>query len=93
MMTFEQFQATGRDCDDLGEALFDARWEHEAPAKGRLYLDCLYIERCQSEDGEWPNGEVGLWSLQIANEGWLDDELENLERHLYNYALLEVLDD
>jgi hypothetical protein len=45
MMTFEQFQSTRRYCDDLGEALDDATWEHEAfKARGNLYLDVLYIE-------------------------------------------------
>lgn len=45
MLTLEQFRATRTQCDDLGEALQDCRWQHEAkPARGFLYVGCLYIE-------------------------------------------------
>ena len=51
-MTFEQFQATRRYCEDIGAVIADARWDGEPPAKGYLYLDALYIEEVQAH---WPD--------------------------------------
>ena len=78
-MTFEQFQATRTHCDDLGKALNDARWEFEpAPAKGNLYLGCLYLEAFGDE-----------WLLVIGNTEARSADLEALERDLYNFAVSE----
>jgi hypothetical protein len=79
MLTFEQFQATRKPCDDIGKALNDARWEGESkPATGFLYLDCLYIESF--------NGE---WLLVIGNTEGVSPNLESLERDLYAFAVSE----
>jgi len=88
MMTLDEFRATGRDCDDLGEALQDALWENEpAPARGRLYLDVLYIERKPVRG--WPNGRPEEWSLLIGRDDWLSDDLTELEAKLYEFAVDE----
>jgi hypothetical protein len=85
-MTFEQFQATREHCDDLGKALNDARWEDEPPARGYLYLGVLYIE--QWGDG-WPEHNKGKYLLTIHRNEWLSDDLESLERKLYDFAVSE----
>ena len=88
-MTFEQFQATKTHCDDLGAKLSDARWEDEpVPAKGNLYLDALYIEAIQPH---WPEAarKEGKWHLLIGRDEWITDDLESLERRLYDFAVSE----
>ena len=87
-MTFEEFQATRHYSEDIGAAIADARWEHEPPAKGYLYLDVLYIEEVQPH---WPDAAKarGKWHLLIARDEWITDDLETLERKLYDWAASE----
>ena len=90
MMTLNQFRATGRDCTNLGEALSDSYWEHATePARGRLYIAHLWIER-RPEAG-WLNGRSEEWFLLLGRENWLSDDLPRLEALLYEYALSEHL--
>jgi len=87
MMTFEQFQATRRPCADLGKALDDARWEEDkSPASGLLYLGALYIEEVRPD---WPNNARarGQWYLMIGRDEWISDDLEKLERELFDFAM------
>jgi len=87
-MTFDQFRATGKDCDDLGSALNDATWEdNPEPGRGRLYLDVLYIERKPARG--WLNGLPQEWYLLIGRDDWLSDDLEALEKKLYEFAIAE----
>ena len=85
MMTFEQFQAAGKDCTNIGEAIGD---ECLDGAAGRLYCDTLYIERWSDDRAGIapPNGPT--WLLTLFNEQW-DGELIELERKLYEFALSE----
>jgi hypothetical protein len=87
-LTFEQFQATRRYSEDIGAAIADARWEGEPPAKGYLYLDLLYIEEVQPH---WPDAAKarGKWHLLIGRDEWITDDLETLERKLYDWAASE----
>lgn len=88
-MTFEQFQATRRHCDDLGEALQDAGWAGEpSPASGNLYLGCLYIDEVKPH---WPEKAraQGKWHLLIERSEWISNDLESLERRLYEFAVAE----
>lgn len=84
-MTFEQFQATRRHCDDLGKAVDDGRWEGQPAAKGNLYLGCLFIESAQPH---WPQEarDEGKWYLVLERDEWITDDLESLERKLYQWA-------
>jgi hypothetical protein len=82
-MTFQQFQATRTYCDDLGSALQDARWEDEPTGKGNLYVGCLYIEERQPH---WPGDRDGKWFLLINRDEWISDDLEALERRLFQFA-------
>ena len=86
-MTFTEFQATRRYCDDLGTALADARWQGEPPATGNLYLDgTLYIEAVQAH---WPAEAKarGKWHLLLERDEWVTDDLELLERKLFAWAM------
>jgi hypothetical protein len=87
-MTFEQFQSTRVHHDDLGAALADAHWEGEPPASGFVYLNALYIEDVMDH---WPDytKEVGKYHLLIGNREWVSNDLENLERELYEFAVSE----
>ncbi len=86
MMTFEQFQATKTHCDDIGAAISDARWEHEpVPAKGNLYLGELYIEEVLPHFSPEMKHQ-GKWYLTIHRDEWVSDDLEDLERKLYEFA-------
>ncbi len=84
-MTFEQFRASRRYCEDIGTAISDARWESEPPAKGYLYLDVLYIEEAQPH---WPASAKaqGKWYLLIGRNEWITDDLGALEHKLYDWA-------
>lgn len=87
-MTFAEFQTTRVWCDDLGAKLQDAHWEGEPDGKGNVYLDCLFIEQVQPH---WPEASraLGKWHLLIGRADWISDDLEMLERKLYQFALDE----
>lgn len=78
MMTFEQFQATGRDVEDVSEAAGD-----EEVRPGRVYAGDFYIE----SSGDHADGK---WMLTLESSGYLSDDLESLERRLYEYARLDL---
>jgi hypothetical protein len=89
MLTFKQFQASRKHCDDLGKKLDDASWEDEpVPAKGNIYLDVLYIEAVQPH---WPEASKaqGKWHLLIGRDDWISNDLTMLERNLYAFARSE----
>jgi hypothetical protein len=72
----------------IGAAIADARWEGEPPARGYLYLDELYIEEVQPH---WPDAAKaqGKWHLLLDRDEWITDDLETLERKLYDWAASE----
>ena len=85
-MTFEEFRDTAVWCDDLGAKLADACWADEpAKARGWIYVDALFIEEVLPH---WPEKtrKAGKWYLLIGRCEWISDDLEELERHLYEYA-------
>lgn len=81
VMTFEQFQATGTDCADIGEKLGDEGLQGVA---GRIYLDSLYIERWDHPQGPW---------LTTIENTQPCGQLETVERALYKWALGEGYGD
>lgn len=87
MMTFEQFQASRQHCPDIGEAIKQDMGVTE-PVPGNLYLGSLYIEARQIW---WPTEarEQGAWHLLIGNVEWISDDLDMLERRLYEFAVSE----
>jgi hypothetical protein len=80
MLTFEQFQATGRDSADLAEVLDEC-----VDGPGRVYLvtetGALYIHR-------W-GGSAGEWCLVLGNEQTVFNNLADAERALYAWAIGE----
>jgi hypothetical protein len=85
-MTFEQFQASGRDSNDLSATCFEDVWEeYTTPPRGRIYADSLWIER-KPEHG-WQNDRPEQWYLIIGNAEYFSDNLSLLERHLYKLYL------
>ncbi len=78
-MTFEEFQATGRDVENLQDvADVAAQLGHERPVPGRVYLTGgLFIER-----------ESSIWRLQMEGQHRSPD-LEALERVLYRFYCRE----
>lgn len=83
--TFEEFQATRKTVEDLGSALKD-EWLFGHP--GLLYLDALYIE---TKNDSWIGFPIEPYQyyLVIGNSDWASDNLEELERKLYEFAVNE----
>lgn len=75
IMTFEQFQATGHDCADIGQKLKD---ESLQGTEGRIYLSSLYIERWDDPRGPW---------LTTIENTQPHGTLEAVERELYRWAV------
>jgi hypothetical protein len=87
MTTFTEFQATSRDVPDIAVCIgMDLG---DKPVPGRLYLnDTLYIERVTDK---WPERTrvLGQWYLLIGREDWFADDIAELERILYAFAVSE----
>ena len=79
IMTIAEFRDTGRAVVDLRAELNDDSFEEVSP--GRLYHGPLYIE----------GSDAMGWSLTINNETWENAPLEELEEHLYQYGVDEML--
>lgn len=86
-MTFEDFQNTRRESADLGRDVSDCRWDDEVePGAGFVYLDVLYIERVGDH---WPDAARarGKFYLILERDEYISDDLEELERKLYDWAM------
>lgn len=78
MLTFEQFQATGKEVDNIGDVLGDADEELDRP--GRVYDDAFWI---------LPTSD-GRWYLRVIQDEWTSADLTELERHLYDWYVQNV---
>ena len=88
-MTFEQFQATRTRVTDLETAINTSIYDDPViKVPGLIYLGTLYIEEAHDN---WTDlaREGGKYFLVVHNRDWLSDDLETLERHLYEYAVSE----
>lgn len=81
-MNFEQFQATRREMRHSEIGLNDDTCDPEVACL--VYLDVLFIEKTAT--WEVPTTD-GAYFLLIANEQTISDDLEKLERELYEYAM------
>lgn len=81
-MTFHEFQATKFHCADIGAAI-GADMGVTDPVSGNMYVGCLYIEERQPW---WPDEAKGNWHLVIDRNTRISDDLESLERELYEFA-------
>jgi hypothetical protein len=89
-MTFEQFQATRKHIADLATLPDDLSYSCMAETAGYLYRDSLVIE----DTATWPpRGEddrpVKRWYVLIGNAEHNSDDLEDVERKLYEFAVSE----
>lgn len=76
-MTFDDFQATGVDCADIGAVLRDECLEGVA---GRIYCGALYIQSWDNPKGPW---------LTIMGREEPSGALVDVERELYEFAVSE----
>lgn len=80
-MTFQEFQATGVDCADLGAALKDENFKGQ---KGRFYLDELYLQ-----DLAGISADIPRWYAVWGTDEHASNNLEQIERVLYDFAVFE----
>ncbi len=88
-MTFQEFQATRQWSADIGAHINDSHWEDDSvPPQGWIYLDYLYIEVVANH---WPEDarNQGNWYLILGREEYISNDLEMLERTLFNWAVDE----
>ena len=87
-MTFEQFQATRKWSDNLGDMIEGEYFPGDHKNPGNVYLGSLYIDQVQDW---WPNQvrDQGEWHLILNRDEYISDDLEALERKLYKFAVAE----
>ncbi len=87
MLSFELFQGTREACADIG-AVISADMGREKPVSGNLYLGTFYIE---AVDSDWFDSATALargkWYLILERDELISDDLEMLERKLYEFAV------
>ena len=88
-MMFEQFRSTRKHVDDLREAL-GADIYYGAGCPGLVYCDEFYIEE-RSESWTDVVRARGRYFLVIGNRDWLSDDIESLERELWDYAVGQII--
>lgn len=87
MRKFSIFQASGKDVENIGQ--YSDAWEGPV-CPGRVYL-ADNLEKCglvMSDTTAWANAKnlEGKWYLQIGNQEWMSDDLEELEFELFDFA-------
>lgn len=86
MMTFKEFQATGRDVEDLSDVTGDS--VHDG-VPGRTYKDGTGDDVFTIEKTCEEYRTQGAWYLLLDRGESFSDDLELLERALYTYAANE----
>lgn len=90
-MTFEEFKASGKYVDQLPECCL---YNDDHPVGGMIYKGEAWIEDCNSwKNDEDPHPNDGRWYLIICRDQWRSDDLEKLERILYEWAKDEGICD
>ena len=77
-MTFEQFQAVGRDVDNVGETLGDA--SEELGCSGRVYDNAYWVLRRAD----------GSWYTRVIHDEVESARLEGCERLIYDWYLANL---
>lgn len=85
-MTFETFRATGRESGDLWDECDDASVKGRP---GRVYCGCLWIEDASDWPTDAPGFGQGRWYTIIGRDEYQSDDLESIERRLYDFAVSE----
>jgi len=82
-MTFEEFQATGRDVPDLSALPLIAAQGIEPGQAGRVYAGDLFIETLKLD------GAPTEYQLTIGSDSRISADLSSLEGFLYRFAKLQ----
>lgn len=84
---FELFESSKEYFDDLGPVIEDDQLDGMG---GYAYLGCLFIE----DSHTWPVrcDSQGRWYLLLGNCEWFSDDLEELERRLFEWSQSEQYD-
>jgi len=90
MKSFEEFQQSKHLSTNLGIELSDARWEDQPPAHGFVYEGGLYIE-CMQDHWSASAKACGQYYLIIGCDEHISDDLEMLERRLYEFGISEEI--
>lgn len=86
-ITFEEFQATRAWHDDLGPAVKDDALNG---VKGYTYLgDNLFVESTEGRKDVPPGVALGRWYTCIGRTEYDSDDLEEVERPVYEFAVRE----
>lgn len=87
-MTFEQFQASRKESQDLAVDAPDYTYDPDTKHTGFVYLGALAIENVLEN---WPEStrRAGKYYLILGNQEFISDDLEKLERELHDYAVGE----
>jgi hypothetical protein len=90
-MTFEQFQSTRTEIDDVRKAGRYGLDDTEKANPGYEYATGFYIEKV---DADWPERcrAAGPCYLVLSNHEWIG-ELADLERILYDENQFELVDE
>jgi hypothetical protein len=85
MMTLKQFTEARTRSEDLGVIVPEFEVRGQPPAKGFVYPGWLVIEEVSAH---WPESTKaqGRFYLLLGNWERVTDDLESLERDLYQYA-------
>jgi hypothetical protein len=86
-MSLEEFQATKRiaTAEDLERCGYTDDANPRPGVRGFVYVDHLIIEQV-TEDWPAKTREAGAYYLLIGNLEWITDDLELLEKRLYEFA-------
>ena len=83
--TFEEFSASKRrvtDANEIAKVYGHDLLDFEKSQAALVYADNFVIEECRGDN-------EGKFYLLIENRDWLSEDLTQLERHLYEFAMLE----
>ena len=86
-MTFEQFQNTRQWCEDLSTRLPGEVLREDS--KGYVYCGSFFIEDATAWPESAPGHGQGHWFTVIGRAEYQSDDLEQIERQLYGFAVSE----
>lgn len=82
---FQRFLASRKWCEDLTKIDQDMFEAHDYKPCGYSYLDSLYIEQVNDH---WPQTarDAGQWYLILTRDEYIENDIEKLERTLFDWA-------
>jgi hypothetical protein len=81
-MTFDEFKASGKNVSNLHD------YNDFCEGPGRVYCNGALVIQCTANwDGECKKS--GKWFLSVRSQQYQSDDLEELEKELYEFAVDE----